>query len=278
MLKLRQTTNAACFAYPLKGTIFQLNFYSSSLLQINRMLLIALALAPAIAIIFYVIAKDKYNKEPFRNLFISFLLGVASTVPAVLLQLLAKGSLEHFIASSSLTYYALFAFGAVAVSEEYSKFFMLRYYAYRQPAFDEPLDGIIYGVMVSMGFATLENITYVSQYGYGTAVVRAFLSVPAHACFGIITGYYVGLAKFDQQRALALMKKGLLLAIVFHGSFDFFLFVKQSGILEQYISASLLALGAFASFYIAVRLSLRSIHLHQELSRLEHERKNNLFW
>lgn len=241
------------------------------------MTLLALALAPAIAIIFFVIAKDKYNKEPFRNLFISFLLGMLSTIPAVIIQLLLKGRLENYFESSSVLYYAFFAFGAVGFSEEFSKFFMLRYYAYRQQAFDEPLDGIIYGVMVSMGFASLENILYVMQYGYGTAIVRMFLSVPAHACFGVMMGYYTGLAKFDKARSLRLIRIGLLLAIFFHGSFDFFLFIQQNKMVTQYVSAGMLSFGAIISLYIAIRVSLRSIHLHQELSRIEYERKKN-FW
>ncbi len=54
----------------------------------------------------------------------------------------------------SISYYVVFAFALVAFSEEGSKFLMLRFYAYRQTAFNEPFDGIIYSVMVSMGFAT----------------------------------------------------------------------------------------------------------------------------
>lgn len=239
------------------------------------MTLLALALAPGIAIIFFILAKDKYNKEPFSNLFVSFLLGVVSTIPAILLQMLLKGRLENYFEPSSLVYYGLFAFAVVGFSEEYSKFLMLRYYAYRQKAFDEPLDGIIYGVMVSMGFATLENIMYVMQYGFGTAIVRMFLSVPAHACFGVMMGYYIGLAKYNKARSSHLMSVGLLLAILFHGSFDFFLFIQQSSAVTQYLSASILTIGALLSLYIAIRVSLRSIHLHQELSRIEFDRQRN---
>jgi RsiW-degrading membrane proteinase PrsW (M82 family) len=240
------------------------------------MILLAMALAPVIAIIFYVIAKDKYNKEPFRHLFISFLLGIASTIPAIILQISLKHRVETFFRASSISYYAVFSFGAVAFSEEFSKFFMLRYYAYRQKAFDEPLDGIIYGVMISMGFASLENIMYVMQYGYSTALARMFLAVPAHACFGVMMGYYTGLAKFDPERSTSLMRKGLIMAIFFHGCYDFFLFVQQSTVVTQVVSAGMLSLASVISLYIAIRLSLRAIHLHQELSRIEFERLNRL--
>jgi protease PrsW len=241
------------------------------------MVLLALALAPTIAIIFYIIGKDKYNKEPFLNLFISFLLGVLSTLPAFLLQTVISKMLSSYYAPGTILYLLFFAFFAVGLSEEGSKYMMLRLYAYRQKAFDEPLDGIIYGVMVSMGFATLENIVYVSQHGFQTAILRMFLSVPAHACFGVIMGYYIGLAKFNKTKASFYKRGGLILAIFFHGSFDFFLFLQQNEQVLQYISSTLLVMGALASYYIAVRLSLRSIKLHQELSRIEYERTRNFF-
>jgi len=240
------------------------------------MILLAMALAPVIAIIFYIIAKDKYNKEPFAHLLISFLLGIVSTIPAVIIQLIIRSRVATYFDATSIAYYAVFAFVAVGFSEEFSKFFMLRFYAYRQKAFDEPLDGIIYGVMVSMGFASLENIMYVMQFGYGTALARMFLSVPAHACFGVMMGYYTGLAKFDPARSTHLLRKGLLLAVFFHGCYDFFLFIQQNAIVSHFVSASLLSLGSVVSLYIAVRLSLRAIHLHQELSRIEYERQNEV--
>lgn len=234
--------------------------------------LFALALAPGITIVFFIIAKDKYNKEPIRVLLYAFLLGILSTIPAILIQLFLKGALHVSVGSTSVLYYVLYAFGAVGLSEEFSKYCMLRYYAYPHKAFDEPLDGIIYGVLVSMGFATLENINYVMTYGFGTGIVRMFLSVPAHACFGIIMGYYIGLAKFDRAGASRLMHKGLLLAVLFHGGFDFFLFLQQSEPVTRIVSTGMLTLGSFTCFYIAVRVSWRALHLHQELSRVEHER------
>lgn len=241
------------------------------------MVLLALALAPAVVIIIFIIGKDKYNKEPFVNLLISFLLGVVSTIPAVLFQTLFAKTLQNYFAYESVTYYACFAFIAVGLSEEGAKYLMLRYYAYRKPAFDEPLDGIIYGVLVSMGFATLENILYVSRYGFETALVRMFLSVPAHACFGIIMGYYVGLAKFTKAHARAYKSIGLVLAVFFHGAFDFFLFLQQSKETLQYVSEGLLVFCSIFILYLAVRFSWRSLHLHQELSRIEYERTRNFY-
>jgi RsiW-degrading membrane proteinase PrsW (M82 family) len=237
------------------------------------MLLLALAIAPGLAIIWYVYHKDSYDKEPKKYLFICFLLGILSTLPAIIIQLLAKTIFGDLNSSSSIPFYLFNAFVIVGCSEELSKFTMLRLYAYPKQSFNEPFDGIMYSVMVAMGFATLENIGYVQQHGISTAIIRMFLSVPAHAAFGVITGYYVGLAKFNKEKAAWLMLKGILLAILFHGAFDFFLFLQDSLVVKPYIRNGLLLLGAIGCYYMAVRLSLRSIHLHRELSRIHFEKK-----
>lgn len=238
--------------------------------------LLALALAPGFAIIFYIYSKDKYDREPFRNLFLSFLLGVLSTIPAIVIQTLAEPLLPRVFNISSITYYIVFAFGLVAFSEEGSKFIMLRAYAYRQRAFNEPFDGIIYSVMVSMGFATLENIGYVLQHGYYTGLLRMFLSVPAHAAFGVLMGYHTGLAKFDPQHAVRHLLTGLLLAILFHGAFDFFLFLQNNPNVTKHVSTSLLAAGSLITYWIAIRMSLRAIRQHQDLSRKVFDNPHNI--
>ena len=56
-------------------------------------------------------------------------------------------------------------------------------------------DGIVYAVMIGMGFATLENIIYASRFGLETTLFRAFTAVPAHGVFAAIMGYYIGVGK-----------------------------------------------------------------------------------
>ena len=132
----------------------------------------------------------------------------------------------------------------------------MRFYAQRNNEFNEPFDGIVYAVMVSMGFAALENILYTFQYGYGVGVTRAFTAVPAHATFGIIMGYFMGKAKFSKNR-IKLNLLGLLLATLFHGSYDFFLFI-------NFIPG--ISIGAFVSLLIGVILSKKAISRHQNSS------------
>lgn len=226
------------------------------------MTLLALAIAPGIAICFYIFLKDIYNKEPKRLLLASFLLGIVSIIPPYIIE---KALIPYF--DSSITSLATLAYGVVALSEELSKFLVLILFCYRWKNFDEPLDGIVYSVMVSMGFATLENINYVFAHGYDTAFLRMFLSVPAHATFAVVMGYFVGKAKFDKANSAKLLFMGLLAAVFFHGTFDFFIFLQANEAINEYVSDGLLFGGAVVSYIIAIALSRKHIKTHHDLSK-----------
>ncbi len=219
--------------------------------------LLALAVAPGIAICIFIYLKDKYNREPIGVLLVSFILGMFAIVPALVLQLLSGITLET-LAGKPLAAVAIFAYGIVGLSEEGSKYMMFRLFAWRRTSFDEPFDGIVYTVMVGMGFATLENIGYVLQHGYGTGILRMFLSVPAHASFAVLMGYYLGLAKFDPGNRTKYLLLAIFWPVVFHGTFDYFLFIGNN---------LLHIAGAFISFIVAIQLSKIAIRKQQDLSR-----------
>ena len=237
--------------------------------------LIALAVAPGCAIVFYIYWKDRYDREPVKNLITCFVLGMVGILPAIFIQTNLQPPLQENFPNYTIAYYSIFAL-MVAFSEELCKFAALRLYAYPHKSFDEPFDGITYSVMVGMGFATLENIEYVFKYGFATGVVRMFLSVPAHATYAVLMGYYTGLAKFDRKHSVRNLARGLLLATFFHGAFDFFLFLQDSPQVTKYVSNSLLIGGALASYAIAISMSMRSIRLHHKISKQSYLAKNTL--
>jgi len=228
------------------------------------MQLFALALAPGLAICLCFFYKDIYNKEPRLNLLFSFALGGLAILPAI-----AFERSFSTVIDGSLAGVAIFAYAVVAFSEEFAKFLGVRLYAFNQKSFDEPFDGIVYSVMVSMGFATVENIKYVvfDTQSVNVAFMRMFLSVPAHATFGVVMGYFIGKAKSNPANSAKLMSIGLLAAIFFHGTFDFLLFIKQMSYVGQYASEVLLFLGAVLSFVIALFLSRRLIREQLVLSK-----------
>lgn len=169
---------------------------------------------------------DKYEREPIGAILFCFFLGMLATIPAIMLQNWS-GALSTFKSpTAAITF--LSSFGVVAASEEIAKCAVLLLGIFPRKSFNEPVDGIVYAVLVSMGFATVENLIYANNFGLNTTVVRAFTAVPAHFVFGIVQGYYVGLAKFNPDRRGELILTGLGLAIVLHGAYDFLILQELS--------------------------------------------------
>jgi RsiW-degrading membrane proteinase PrsW (M82 family) len=207
--------------------------------------LIAMALAPVLSVIIYIYFRDKYEKEPMGLLLRSFFMGVISIIPALILEMIA-GSIDFFI-STDFQSVALYAFVGVGFSEEFSKFLFLRLFIFKNKNFNEPFDGIVYAVMISMGFAAAENVMYVFNGGESVAWLRMFTAIPAHAAFAVLMGYYVGKARFSVSNSFLLLINALLIATVFHGAYDFFLMLKDYSGLAIF-SLVTLVLGVVFSF------------------------------
>ena len=77
------------------------------------------------------------------------------------------------------------------------------------------MDGIVYGVIVSLGFATYENYTYVYEWAeqiakdegydfaelsYLVALGRSYSAVPMHGLNGAVMGYYFGMFVFSGNK------------------------------------------------------------------------------
>src|SRR5262249_21864959 len=175
--------------------------------------LIALALAPGVYLFFIIYGKDKYEPEPKKLILFAFLLGSLAVIPAGILGASAQAVLglpAHSTEKRDILHAAAMAFIVAAAAEEFSKFLVLRYWAFPKKDFNEPFDGIVYGAFIVFGFATFEKVAYVLQYGFGTGVSRMITAVPAHYALGVILGYHVGKAKFDLQQSRAIMGRGLL--------------------------------------------------------------------
>ena len=216
---------------------------------------LALALAPIAAIIIYFYQRDKYDREPTALLIRAFVYGVLSIVPAFLGSWL--GTALGFEISPNIFITFVYAFFVVALSEEFAKFLFLRFGLFPNKDFNEPYDGILYSVMVSMGFAATENILYVYEGGISLALLRMFTAVPAHATFATIMGYYTGLSKFIPQRRSEFLLKGLGGAVFMHGLYDFFL---------MQMNYEGMAFGAIGSLIVSIIYSKKAVRIQVENS------------
>lgn len=211
--------------------------------------LLLLAIAPVVVIVIYIYFKDKFEKEPWKLLAKVFLLGATLSILITFILSFTVGDYVEELTNNKILNTFIQAFIGVALIEEFSKYIIVRKFAQKREEFNEPFDGIVYAVMVSMGFAALENILYVFSYGYETGFVRAFTAVPAHATFGVLMGYYMGKAKFSKS-PWKLNMMGLLAATIFHGAYDFFLFL-------NWIPG--IATGAFVSLVLGLYLARKAM-------------------
>lgn len=215
--------------------------------------LFALAVAPGIAIAVYVYFRDRYEKEPLRLLVLTYVAGFLAVIPAAVIEYLHSAPLTGTFRLWDL---AVRNFLVVGLTEEGAKFLVLMLTTFRNAEFNEPFDGIVYAGMISMGFATAENVLYVLNGGWVTAVARMFTAVPAHASFSILMGYFVGLAKFGKGNGRYLAV-GLAAAVVLHGLYDLFLSLNDPWLIFG---------GAFASLAASVFFSFRAMSLLNEHS------------
>jgi RsiW-degrading membrane proteinase PrsW (M82 family) len=185
------------------------------------MYLLLLALAPAILLMLYVYFRDKYEKEPIALILKGIALGAIIIFPVGVVE----NSLTRLGAGlAGIPKAAYDGFVVAALTEEIFKFGAVFMLVWRSRHFNEKFDGIVYAVSISLGFAAIENLFYVfSNHSTSVGILRAFTAVPGHTVFGIVMGFYMGLARFSTLSK----SKYLLLAIVFpclfHGFYDFLL-------------------------------------------------------
>ena len=184
-------------------------------------LLLVTILPPILIVVIFVIS-DKFQ-EPNRAIIKVFTFGILITIPAFIANtFLYETYKNYYFINKSLSE----SFLSAAVIEEGLKFLILYFIVYKMNEFNEPMDGIVYGVCVSLGFATLENIYYVVYLSFGTdpiliAVLRTFTAIPAHGIFGVIMGYFfMKYSYVSKQKNLFL---SFLIPYLLHGFYNYFI-------------------------------------------------------
>ncbi len=177
--------------------------------------LVGAAIAPGIALLCYFYLRDHLQPEPISMVIRTFIFGVLLVFPIMMLQYIMQTEWDL----DTPFFQAIVASAGV---EEFFKWLVVYHTAYKHVEFDEPYDGIVYAVAVSLGFATLENLLYLIINGLDVAVWRALLPVSGHALFGIWMGYYMGLSKFTDEpdRKRTRMLVSLFVPIALHSCYN----------------------------------------------------------
>jgi RsiW-degrading membrane proteinase PrsW (M82 family) len=211
--------------------------------------IVSFLIPPVIALILTLMASRILDKKNLAQFSSSFFLGILTAIPLIIgLYLASHYSLMDN--TRSLRRYLFFSFIVVGFLAEFTKFILLRYYFIPKEGISKPFDGILYSVMISMGFATVANIYLYFAWPppFNQPVVS--LSLPlANLIIGVILGFFIGFGKFRKQHIDYLT--GLVAAIFFQGFYIF-------GILAN--DFLLVGLVGFVTFIIAILLCIRSLN------------------
>lgn len=208
-------------------------------------LLLCAALFPPYILIEIVYKMDRVEHEPQPLLIRLFVCGVLCALPVMVLELWGQDVADKF-QNNRLLYLFLSYFVIPGFIEEGMKYSVLRGLTWRNPAFNYKFDAVVYAVFASLGFAAIENVLYVFDYGIGTAVTRALMAIPAHATFGVIIGAGYAHAKaLDKaghpQEAKARGTRAWFLAAVAHGAYDFLIMAYGGALFIVYFAALIIA-------------------------------------
>ncbi len=215
-------------------------------------LLLLLAFLPGLAIGLFFYLRDIRDPEPSGLLLLSVLYGAIAFF-------ISRGIgflLHHFIYINDQDYFhqLISAFVFVGLLGEGFKFLFLRGITFYYRHFNQPFDGIVYSVMVAMGYVTAENILYVINGDTDTTILRLVTAAPANAVFAVIMGFFLGEAKLFKTRNFLYSILALILAAFAHGYYDYFLFL-------SYIRG--LWIQAIVSLFIVVVLTHYALKLRK---------------
>lgn len=185
-----------------------------------------IALLPVAILMFYIFKRDT-EKEPIKEIWIAFGFGVLSVFVSWCFSVPA-GNIGLYSEDPTTIIGTIWeSFMGAAIPEEIAKFIMLWLFMRRCKEYDQYMDGIVYAVCISLGFAAFENIMYIFKYGnewLSTGIIRALTAVPGHYCNGVLMGYYyskVRLSHFCTFKDRAMI---LVAPIITHGIYDALLF------------------------------------------------------
>lgn len=208
----------------------------------ESLILLIVAVAPVIVFMLVINFNDKIEKEPFGLQLALMGMGVLSTIPAMLIELLGAAILGFVLPEDSIVYVFIENFFIVAITEEACKFLFMLMITWKNRAFDYAFDGVVYAVATSLGFALLENIIYVFSDtielgviqdflpGLGVGISRAFLAIPLHTSVAIFMGFFYGKAKeatFQHKlgKSAGFLTLALAVPMLIHGIYDYALSV-----------------------------------------------------
>ena len=200
---------------------------------------VVLALAPCLGVLYYYHRRDRHP-EPVGRVAAAFLAGALSCAVAYPLERWGQSFFPARPAPGLLFLECLLVPGLM---EEAVKLLVVLAVVWRRPAFDEPVDGLVYGAAAALGFTFGEDVRYYLVHGPDGSRV---LTVAAHPWFSCFWAAGLGRAMAAPRGVgLGLVALGLSASVVVHALFDFCILageVSQTGAWPRHLLGPLLVL------------------------------------
>ena len=199
---------------------------------------------PPIILGFMVWKSDRFA-EPGKFLFASFLLGVSIILPLDFFIILAESHIAPLFGldmdaynnydsqsegSVPLAEHAYQMFFRAAFLEEGIKFALLIFFCVRLSDLNEPMDAIVYGAAIGLGYAAIENVGYLSSSNFEEAwtlemVKNRYYPLIMHMGFGVLMGWLLSQNLFEERSVFKrriMLILSLSLPIIFHGAYNYY--------------------------------------------------------
>ncbi len=238
-------------------------------MYLSYWLYILSAILPAVVLVLYAYKQDQFP-EPPRIVFKTFLFGCAIILCIdLIIPVLDEFSENYFTGD---TYHFFDSFIRAAFVEEFFKACVLIFYCTRKAAFDEPMDGVVYGVAASLGYAAYENIEYVLYVdgapSFDIALLRAFTAIPLHALCGVIMGFLISQSMFEKKYNYLNLFLALFIPVGMHGLYNFSF---SSSFISYQVGYFILVI-----FLIRAYLIFKNLKLRQKQSIIFNKRYYNI--
>lgn len=198
------------------------NFFDNNYYFYENIIVLGIALIPAIFILVGVLISDNKDREPIPNIILCLLSGFI-TIGLVLF------FSQYTVGFLSKIGTAQYVFGQAGV-EEFCKLLLFLTLVYFGNKYDEIYDGVVYMCFIALSFAGIENLMYAFNENtfvesISTALVRDVTTIPVHVMCGIILGYFLSLSKFSKDifHKIFNIFLGFIVAFLTHGIYNYFI-------------------------------------------------------
>lgn len=211
-------------------------------------------LSPSIIWLLFFLMKDSHPESNAMVLKI-FFYGMVIAIVAAIVEILIFKYTNYRSSTASLIAVILYNIFAIALVEEFSKYFVVRQKVLQHPEFDEPVDAMLYMIISALGFAALENILVLLPFRaflFETMSLSVFRFVGAtflHALVSGTIGYFLAMSLLKPQRRIQLLGSGLAVSTLLHSAYNFSIIRLEDNNYLAYVPiAILIGLAIFVSF------------------------------